>query len=679
MMNSHFPFRQIHLDFHTSEFIQGVGADFDANQFADTLVRGNVDSVTLFAKCHHGWSYYPTQIGKPHPELERPDLLGDMIQACAERGIQTPVYITVQWDELTAHEHPEWRVMRAEHGPFQALGESGGDADMNQFSPQWHPLSLVHDALVERIIAQSIEVVERYAPPGLFMDILLQWEDVSPRSLTRMRQSGLDPSKREDRLTNDWEIILSFFKRFEQALHAVKPDLRIFHNSGHLPRGSRHWFESFTHFELESLPTGGWGYDHFPISAKYAATMDKPFLGMTGKFHTMWGEFGGYKRPIALEYECAQMVAFGARCSIGDQLHPRGTLETATYDIIAPAYERISKIEAYLKDARPVSEIALLSAESIHHTRDVDSMDAGAARMLLELQEMFDVIDVDEDFAHYKLIVLPDAITLDQNLENKLSRFVADGGKLIASGRSLLRRDEQNFGLNFPATCSGVREYVPDFVQFEPAFDQDLVEAPFVVYHQAVQVKAQEGSVVLADGFAPYFNRTWEHFCSHQHAPYRDTQDADFDPVIATDAILYFAHPIFESYQDTGQPLLKYAFRGALNRLLPHRRVGAGLPSSGRLSLMRDDRKGRYLLHLLYGQPQLRGHKVNGWRGNQPIEIIEDVVPLFNVSAFLILRTEPKQVYSAYGNNELDWRYREGRLEIEIEKLDLHELIVIEA
>jgi hypothetical protein len=32
-------YRQIHLDFHTSPDIEGVGADFDPDEFADTLAR----------------------------------------------------------------------------------------------------------------------------------------------------------------------------------------------------------------------------------------------------------------------------------------------------------------------------------------------------------------------------------------------------------------------------------------------------------------------------------------------------------------------------------------------------------------------------------------------------------------------------------------------------------------
>jgi hypothetical protein len=34
-------FRQIHLDFHTSEQIPGIGSRFDPEEFAETLARAN--------------------------------------------------------------------------------------------------------------------------------------------------------------------------------------------------------------------------------------------------------------------------------------------------------------------------------------------------------------------------------------------------------------------------------------------------------------------------------------------------------------------------------------------------------------------------------------------------------------------------------------------------------------
>jgi hypothetical protein len=68
-MRPRVPARQVHLDFHTSELIPDVGARFDKRQFQDALREGNVNAINVFAKCHHGWSYYPTKVGNPHPNL----------------------------------------------------------------------------------------------------------------------------------------------------------------------------------------------------------------------------------------------------------------------------------------------------------------------------------------------------------------------------------------------------------------------------------------------------------------------------------------------------------------------------------------------------------------------------------------------------------------------------------
>ena len=47
MKEKEIPFRQIHLDFHTSEKIQGVCGEFDAEEFAQTLEDAHVNSITL--------------------------------------------------------------------------------------------------------------------------------------------------------------------------------------------------------------------------------------------------------------------------------------------------------------------------------------------------------------------------------------------------------------------------------------------------------------------------------------------------------------------------------------------------------------------------------------------------------------------------------------------------------
>lgn len=108
-MNAPQPFRQIHLDFHTSDQIPAVGAAFEPEVFAATLARAHVNSINFFARCHHGWLYYDSQRfpARRHPTLRQP-LLAAQIEACHAHGIRTPIYVTVQWDDFTARQHLEW-------------------------------------------------------------------------------------------------------------------------------------------------------------------------------------------------------------------------------------------------------------------------------------------------------------------------------------------------------------------------------------------------------------------------------------------------------------------------------------------------------------------------------------------------------------------------------------------
>jgi hypothetical protein len=82
-----------------------------------------------------------------------------------------------------------------------------------------------------------------------------------------------------------------------------------------------------------------------------------PFLGMTGKFHLSWGEFGGFKNPNALRYEAALNLANGARCSIGDHMHPDGWMEEATYKLIGEAYREVETKEAWCTNVTPQTSL----------------------------------------------------------------------------------------------------------------------------------------------------------------------------------------------------------------------------------------------------------------------------------------------------------------------------------
>ncbi len=117
-----------------------------------------------------------------------------------------------------------------------------------------------------------------------------------------------------------------------------------------------------THFEIESLPSGAWGYYHFPRMARMQSHWGKFWLGMTGRFQKAWGDFGGIKPQAALEYECFRSQALGGGNSVGDQLPPRGALDPAAYDLIGAVYAQCEEAEPFYEGSSAIAQIGILSA-----------------------------------------------------------------------------------------------------------------------------------------------------------------------------------------------------------------------------------------------------------------------------------------------------------------------------
>lgn len=680
-----FRFRQIHLDFHTSEHIEGVGAEFVPDQFVKVLKDAAVDSVTLFARCHHGWAYYPTRIGKPHPHLERPDLLGEMVQACRAADIETPIYMTVQWDELSAREHPEWRVMQARNKAPNYPGTE--PSAMNQLTPTWHTLCLNHSGYVDYLIEMTREVCAAYAPPALFMDILGSYECVCNTCLKSMRDKGRDPNLASDRMANDKAVLMAFFERFSTEINGAFPDVRIFYNSGHIFKGQKERYQHYGQLDLESLPTGGWGYDHFPATARYADGLGLPLLGMTGRFHTHWGEFGGFKRPEALIFECCQMIAMGTHCSIGDQLHPNGAMDPATYELIRPAYERVRTLEPYAHAAEYQAEVALASVEaqsgslSGHLGHQTSPSDAAAARMMLELQIPFDVIESDADLSKYRLVILPDDIRPSDAFAASLARFTANGGAVLATGQSILNPNGDVLTLDIGAELGPDIQFDPSYLKTAEGLDPDLPDASIVMYEKPMALRTTDAHV-LASVRPSYFNRSWDRFCSHLHTP-EDPKARDLGPAILQKGnVVHCAYPLFRLYGATGQVLYKYLVRGMLNRVYSDRMMGSDLPSAARMSLMSQSDHERQILHVLFAPTQMRGSGMAYNDGHtRPIEIIEDAPEIEGATAWVRTDAEPSEVTCAYTGQTVPWQYNSDSrtLTINLPRFHIHTALVIQS
>ncbi|MEM6332206.1 MAG: alpha-amylase family protein [Planctomycetota bacterium] len=609
------PFRQIRLDFHTSSDIPDVGIDFDPDRFADRLVAARVNSINVFARCHHGHLYYPSKAHaeRIHPNLRRPTLLNDQLAALRERGIRCPVYTTVQWDEYTANAHRDW-VCVDPNGKLR--GTAPLEPGFYRFLDVYHP---GYRAFLRQHV---VDLFDCLGPlDGVWFDIVKPIPSVAPHWIAGMDDAALDPESPEDRarfavqVVDEWKLEITAFVR------QLSNDCLVFYNAGHIGPGQRGGLDACTHMEIESLPSGGWGYTHFPSTASYVRTLGKPALGMTGKFHTHWGDFHSYKNAAALEYECFKMLAYGMSCCIGDQLHPRGELDEATYDLIGGVYESVEAKEPWCGDARPVTESAVFNAEEWAPASGDSKESApnrGTVRMLEELGHQFDTIDTSASLDGYRLAVLPDAIAVDAVLSQKLTAFVEAGGAILSTGSSgldheLFTRDLLGIKPVGPAPCS------PDFV-VPGELSDGLADTGYAMYQRGVEAVAMQGTSVLSQTQRNYFDRTWRRFCSHMHAP--STFEVGYPGVTQRGRAIWFCHPIFSQYDQNAPRWCKTLVANALARLLPVPLIAHNGPSTASLHLLEQPNHRRFILHVLHYVPVRKG----------AIDVIEDVLSLHDLT-----------------------------------------------
>lgn len=642
--------RQVHLDFHTNGTLK-VGYNFSKEQFQSALKTGHVDSITVFSKCHHGWSYHPTAANLMHPGLNF-DLLGAQLAACKEIDVNAPVYISAGYDEKDYVKHPEWHYVCSQDKSRQ-----------NEYENEVHfHLLCFNTGYLEVLCAQIEEVMQKYDPCGIFLDIVSPRVCYCDKCLCDMKNLGLDVNNSKDRLRFADMVFSKYTDATNSAVRKYSSTATIFHNSGHIPKGNYDYICNNTHLELESLPTGGWGYDHFPLSAAYVRTLkNTEFLGMTGKFHQSWGEFGGFKHPNALIYETALSIANGAGCSIGDQLHPDGEMNMSTYGLIGKAYSHIEECEPWLKNAKNVADIAVLSAESIRGNRNTLS-DIGVNRMLLELNYLYDFIDTTMDFSDYKLLILPDESGFSDEFIEKLKKFISNGGKVIASAEALVK--DNKFIVDVGAEYKGLNELAPTY--FVPEFRTVNGTTAYIMRCNFHSFEAHNADTV-AYMQNPYFNRTYEHFCSHMHAPNNDSEN--YPGAIIKDNIAYIGWDIFTAYATHGHLCFKELFAYVTDRLIGESKtVSACIPDKAVLTYTRQEKCDRNILHILFAHTTLRGQKT---------EVIEDTVPLYNVKCTVRCDKTPQKISLVPYGNKLKFDFDGTNAMFVVPEVNIHQMVEI--
>ncbi len=122
-------------------------------------------------------------------------------------------------------------------------------------------------------------------------------------------------------------------------------------------------------------------------------------------------------------------------------------------------------------------------------------------------------------------------------------------------------------------------------------------------------------------------------------------------------------------YNKHGMRAYKQLVLNSLDLLLGEKIIKTNAPTTAHINLNYQASHESYILHLLHYIPERRC---------ESLDVIEDIIPLFDIDVKVRLPKEPSKVYCAPSNNSLDFSYEGGYVCIKIPKILGHEMIVFE-
>jgi hypothetical protein len=574
--------RAIHLDFHTMPGIYDFNREWDAAAFAQTLADAKVCYVNAFAKCNLGFAYYPTEIGIPYPGMKG-DMFGDLLRECHKRDIGVSAYMNVGLDhERASRDMGQTRLDRDGH-VIKGDRTLWGYRQMCAMNPVFLDYQL---GMVKEIAAYDID--------GFFADCMFNTPCYCSWCLADRKVRGMDLFDPEVAVEHAKLAWISFS---EECRKIIGPNRYLLFNNLPYHRGR----DLHTHAEVECLPAG-WSYDYFWPHAVYNRTVMKQVLYMTGRFQASWGDFGGFKSKASLENDYYDALCVGAGVSVGDHMHPARNLEPDIYRTIGEMNAWVEQLEPWTEPSVPVAEIGVLT--------DSEGWLAdsywGLCRMFCELKLCFEILHTDHDFSSYRLLVLPDKLAATPELAGKLSRFLASGGRILATGRAGIAPDLKGFILpQWDFDFCALDDNQSAYFRLTDTSDPKTCDMDMSMYGgRGILFKEKAGGRRLADYVQPYFDRHWDGFHGYFYTP--PEKKTGHAAAAVSGPVGQICFEVFKTYYESGAYAHKALVRQCLDSLLPDRFLRCeNLPSSARVTAATSGSE--LLIHVKVTFPEVRG------------------------------------------------------------------------
>ena len=634
--------RRLHPDFHIPAESTNVGAEFDGDEFADSLASAGMDSVVIFAKCHYGHAYWKTTVGRRHPGLGESDLFGEAVEACRQRGIEVLAYYSALVDGV-AGEDDEWRQRDAQ-------------GNMIAWTPRFLQVCPNTSYTEDYLLPQMREVTRNYPITGWHVDAISFGGCWCESCKEIMKEEGVNSDIPEEMAEFRRRTVYRFLQKMTEAVRGEREGLVLSYN-GLLKIGCRpqvNWSDVVdVEVSLASL-------NRAALFSRHIRTVGREFALTTSCRARGVAAYGSLATAEELRYAAGLALALGGYCQFISEMLPEGKLEPPLMMRVKEAYDFIKERERWCVGAQPVRYAVVMGATEPGASKEAPSAVLGVTRLFRECHLPFDIIDEEEDLSPYKLLVLPEANIIDKDALRRVREYVQNGGVLFATGSSTLK--DGKFGLSdvFGVTYQGESDDI-SYLRLGASVSANLPDMVRLVRGKWLRVKPTEEADRLAEIVRP---RLADSGLKIGHGKPPERKDSGWPGILSNSFgsgwVLYSPAPLFSDYAQSPDEEQRRFMNNLVDLAAPPSERPVEIPNlapSAETSLMKLE--GMWVLHIIRGgavaPPELRDLDVT-------------LRPDF----------KPSRVYRAPEEQELPFQMDTSGVKVIIPRVGSHTILVLE-
>ena len=436
-------YRRHLLDMHIEDWHSDFLKDFSPETYVENLKTAGINYAMIYLQSHAGLCYWPTRSGVMHRRFETaPNLIKRVVELCRESDIRVCGYYSLIYNTREHDRHPEWQ-MKQQNGFSRREDKSALDQQSLTFTDAKagrYGLCCPNNPDYRSFVYTQVdEMLDFFELDALFFDMPF-WPHTCHCDHCKAAYGKPFPAEKDPALLEfKAQKMGEFVQSITDYIKARRPDLPIEYNCAQLIAGYSRC--GCAEGVLNACDYAGgdlYGdlYNHsFACKFYKNATRNQPFEQMFSRCkpalsnHTLTKTLDEMKTAVA-----STMAHHGATLVI-DAIDPIGTMDGRVYQQFGQVFDFQKPYEPHFK-GEMIEEIGLYyGIQSRRTTRTANAVIA-CANTTKTLAQAHIPFGVTGNFhsLNYKIIAAPVLSALEEGDNERLIRYVAEGGTLYLSG-----------------------------------------------------------------------------------------------------------------------------------------------------------------------------------------------------------------------------------------------------